>query len=304
MTTPHTPRSIDASLARGIRRSYFRRLQREWPAYQQRRGRAAGRNVTLSAPLDTRRQFRQRLALLEKFAGPLLPACTLRIESGTRAAAVVWALVPQEIPTPAHLDSNAGLRALVLMRPGRWVALDLAVCIRAHAVDRVVQRARVVDLPVRDVDMQAVNAEFSDLMPLACVAARALSEHAADVGHDSAAGVSVLLPTQHGIFLGGWGAQTRQLEIKTFVDHARLNAAQQEAVAEIDRMAQAQVCAEALDALVPGWMAAGDRQLRARLMQAWQHYGWRFEEDGLHPGMSDRVWLGRAGIDPSTMALA
>ena len=304
MTTPHTPRSIDASLARGIRRSYFRRLQREWQAYQQRRGRAAGRNVTLSAPLDTRRQFRQRLALLEKFAGPLLPACTLRIESGTRAAAVVWALVPEAIPTPAHLDSNAGLRALVLLQPGRWVALDLAVCIRAHAVDRVVQRARVVDLPVRDVDMQAVNAEFSDLMPLACVAARALAEHAADVGHDTAAGVSVLLPTQHGIFLGGWGAQTRQLEIKTFVDHARLNAAQQEAVAEIDRMAQEQVCAEALDAFVPGWMAAGDRQLRARLMQAWQHYGWRFAEDGLHPGMSDRVWLGRAGIDPSTMALA
>jgi hypothetical protein len=68
-------------------------------------------------------------------------------------------------------------------------------------------------------------------------------------------------------------------------------------------MAQAQVCAEALDALVPGWMAAGDRQLRARLMQAWQHYGWRFEEDGLHPGMSDRVWQGRAGIDPAMVAV-
>ena len=304
MIIPHTVRSIDASLARGIRRSYFKRLAHEWGAYERRRERGAGRNVTLSAPLDTRRQFRQRLALLEKFAGPLLPACTLRIESGTRAAAVVWALVPDEIPTPAHLDSNAGLRALVLLQPGGWVALDLAVCIRAHAVDRVVQRARVVDLQVRDVDMQAVNAEFSDLMPLACVAARALAEHAADVGHDAAAGVSVLLPTQHGIFLGGWGAQTRQLEIKTFVDHARLNAAQQEAVAELDRMAQAQVCAEALDALFPGWMAAGDRQLRARLMQAWQHYGWRFAEDGLHPGMSDRVWQGRASFDPSTMAVA
>jgi hypothetical protein len=300
MTTTHTPRSIDASLARGIRRSYFRRLAREWQAYHQRRQRAACRNVTLSAPVETRRQFRQRLELLEKFVGPLLPACTLRIESGTRAAAVVWALRPEEIPTPAHLDSNAGLRALVLLQPGRWVVLDLAVCIRAHAVDRVVQRARVVDLPVRDVDMQAVNAEFSDLMPLACVAARALFEHAADVGHDTAAGVSVLLPTQHGIFLGGWSAQTRQLEIKTFVDHARLNAAQQEAVAEIDRMAQEQVCAEALDALVPGWMGAGDRPLRARLLHAWQHYGWRFAEDGLHPGMSDRAWRAREDLDLAT----
>ena len=300
MTPSHTPRSIDASLARGIRRSYFRRLVHEWGAYERRRERGAGRNVTLSALLETRRQFRQRLALLEKFAGPLLPACTLRIESGTRAAAVVWALVPEEIPTPAHLDSHAGLRALVLLQPGRWVAKDVSVCIRAHAVDRVVQRARLVDLPVRDVDMQAVNAEFSDLMPLACVAARALSEHAADVGHDSAADLSVLMPTQHGIFLGGWGAQTRQLEIKTFVDHARLNAAQQEAVAEIDRMAQAQVCAEALDALVPGWMGADDGQLRARMLQAWQCYGWRFAEDGLHPGLSDRAWGRRRELDLDT----
>ena len=174
MTTARTPRSIDASLARGIRRGYFRRLAREWQAYHQRRQRAACRNVTLLAPLDTRRQFRQRLALLERFVGPLLPACTLRIESGTRGAGVVRALQPEAIPTPAHLDSHAGLRALVLLQPGRWVAMDVAVRIRAHAVDRVVQRARVVDLPVSDVDMQAVNAEFSDLMPWACVAARRL----------------------------------------------------------------------------------------------------------------------------------
>jgi hypothetical protein len=87
------------------------------------------------------------------------------------------------------------------------------------------------------------------------------------------------------------------LEIKTFVDHARLNAAQQEAVAEIDRMAQEQVCAEALDALVPGWIGAGDGPLRAQLLQAWQHYGWRFAEDGLHPGMSDRAWKSRVDLD-------
>ena len=124
MTTTHTPRSIDASLARGIRRGYFRRLAREWQAYHQRRQRAACRNVTLSAPVETRRQFRQRLELLEKFVGPLLPSCTLRIESGTRGAAVVWALQPEAIPTPAHLDSHAGLRALVLQDQRGGPALD------------------------------------------------------------------------------------------------------------------------------------------------------------------------------------
>ncbi len=300
MKSTHTPRSIDASLARGIRRSYFRRLAREWQACHQRRQRAAGRNVTLSAPVETRRQFRHRLELLEKFVGPLLPACTLRIESGTRAAAVVWALRPEEIPTPAHVDSHAGLRALVLLQPGRWVVKDVAVHIRAHAVDRVVQRARVVDLPVRDMDMQAVNAEFSDLMPLACVAARALAQHAEEAGHESAAAVHVLLPTQHGIFLGGWSANTRQLEINTFVDNARLVEAQLEAVREIEHIAQAHVCAEALDTLVPGWMGADDGTLRVQLLKAWQHLGWRFAEDGLHPGLSDRAWKSREEADAST----
>ena len=79
MNIQSSQRSIDLSLARSIRRGYFRRLAREWAAYDQRRGRAAGRNVSLSAWMDTRRQFRERLGLLEKFAGPLLPACTLRI---------------------------------------------------------------------------------------------------------------------------------------------------------------------------------------------------------------------------------
>ena len=49
MNIQPSQRSIDSSLARSIRRGYFRRLAREWAAYDQRRGRAAGRNVSLTA---------------------------------------------------------------------------------------------------------------------------------------------------------------------------------------------------------------------------------------------------------------
>jgi hypothetical protein len=148
MTHRHTPRTIDASLARSIRRGYFRRLVQEWDAAARRRERAAARNVRLSASIDNRRQFRQRLTLLEKLVGALLPTCTLRIESGTRAAAVVWALRPEEVPTPVHIDSHADVRALVLLQPGSAMMLEAPVRVRAHAVDRVVQRARIVDLPI------------------------------------------------------------------------------------------------------------------------------------------------------------
>ena len=296
MTTQQPPKSIDSSLARSIRRGYFRRLAKEWAAYDHRRGRAAVRNLSLTAWIDTRRQFRDRLGMLEKFAGALLPTCTLRIESGSRAAAVVWALKPEDVPTAVNVDSHAGIRALVLLQPGRLLPLEVAVRIRAHAVDRVVQRAQVVDLPIRDVDMQAVNAEFADLMPLACVAARILTQRVDEDAETSrtaeaARNLNVLLPAQHGVFLGGWCSDSQQLEIRTFVDHAKLNASQQEAVLEIRRIAEEQVCAEALQALVPGWMGTpAQSPLRDELFQAWQHFGWRFQEDRLHPGMSDRAW--------------
>ena len=112
----------------------------------------------------------------------------------------------------------------------------------------------------------------------------------------------MLLPTEHGIFLGERSAATKELEIRTFVDNARLNGAQLEAVREIHRITQEQVCAEALQALVPGWMGTnGDANLRGRLLQAWQHFGWRFEEDRLHPGLSDRAWKDRDGPGPKVV---
>ena len=64
---------------------------------------------------------------------------------------------------------------------------------------------------------------------------------------------------------------------------------------EIRRISEDQVCAEALQALVPGWMGTPARSsLRDALFDAWQHFGWRFQEDRLHPGMSDRAWQVRA----------
>jgi hypothetical protein len=43
-------------------------------------------------------------------------------------------------------------------------------------------------------------------------------------------------------------------------------------------------------------MGADDSGLRTRLLKAWQELGWRFAEEGLHPGLSDRAWKGREGM--------
>jgi hypothetical protein len=67
-------------------------------------------------------------------------------------------------------------------------------------------------------------------------------------------------------------------------------------VREIHRIAQEQVCAEALQALVPGWMGTnGDAALRARLLQAWRRFGWRSLQE--EAGCTTRaVGPGRGGI--------
>ena len=167
VTVSHPPaqRSIDPSLTRSIRCGYFKPLAREWGAYGQRRERAAGRNVFQSRPIDTRRQFHGQLGLLEKFVGPLLPACTSRVESGTRSAAVIWALHPEEVPASMLVDSHARIRALTLLQPGRYIGQEVAVRVRAHAIDRVVHRASVVDLPIWEDDMQAINADSPTCSP-------------------------------------------------------------------------------------------------------------------------------------------
>jgi hypothetical protein len=197
------------------------------------------------------------------------------------------------------VDSHAEVRAFVLLQPGHWCEVRLAVRIRAHAVDRVIQRAKVVDLPVADIDMQAINAEFADLLPIACVAADVLAQRNGEP-------LQVLLPAEHGVFLAAWNEEARLLEVRTFVDHAKLNGAQQEAVREIRRLSEHGICAEAVSTIVPGWMWPNRRKgldgqegneeqpgLRERLVQAWEHFGWRFAEDRLHPGMSDQAWRAR-----------
>jgi hypothetical protein len=97
---------------------------------------------------------------------------------------------------------------------------------------------------------------------LACVAGECLAERAqeAQAQGKPLEPLQILLPTQHGVLLGSWNTEAGQLGGRTFVDHAKLNAAQAEAVREIQRVYQDRVCTQLLQILVPGWVGSDDRQ--------------------------------------------
>lgn len=45
-----------------------------------------------------------------------------------------------------------------------------------------------------------------------------------------------------------------------------------------------------IDILTAGWMNVDVTCMRERLLETWRDYGWRFDEQRLHPGLSDRAW--------------
>lgn len=287
-TTPVT--SIDASLARGIRRTYFRELQTQWKRLDRARTFALGRNASIARRIDSDKQLRERLQQLERMVGPLIPCASAYVDANSRGAAFVLGLKPDPIPALPLAECQARLIALTLLRPGRFMELAVRVKVSGHAVDRVVQRARMVGLPVHDSDIQAINAEFADALPLACIATQVLLDLEHEQGQAVAQDLQVLLPAPHGVFLGSWSGEDRALIIRTFVDSNKLTEPQREAVRAIAGWADGELSAQVLNTLTAGWMNVDVSGLKERLLETWRDYGWRFDEQRLHPGLSDRAW--------------
>jgi len=283
---------IDGSLAGSIRRTYFRELAAQWKRLDQASARAKGRNQSISRRSDTNKQLRERFQQLEKMVGPLIPCASAFVNANSRGAAFILGLLPDPIPAQPKADCQASLMAMTLLRPGGLLPLRVRVKVSGHAVDRVIQRARMVDLPVSDLDIQAINAEFADALPLACIAADILVELKETEGERAAEETQVLLPAPHGVFLGSWSPADQALIIRTFVDGAKLTAPQQQAVREISGWADGELSTQVLNTLTHGWMNVDVSGLKTRLLETWRHYGWRFDEQRLHPGLSDRAWAG------------
>lgn len=284
------PARIDQSLARSVRRAYFRSLLSEWDRTTAALREAGRRNTFRNRWITSEKQLRAQARVLEKIVSPRLPIAQVRLDARSRGASVVLALLPDPLPASVTATSNASVEAMMLLRPDGFVCKPVNVVVSGHAVDRVIQRCRLMELPIGREDLAAVNAEFADALPLACVAASALRRLCATDGADAAEALNVLLPAPHGVFLASWQAAACRLLVRTFVGRDQLNDAERAALDDLRQIAAGSIESHVLDDILPGWLSLDPQALHTELLDAWRRFGWRFDVDRLHPGLSDLTW--------------
>ena len=283
-----THTAIDPSLARFVRRAYFKHLHQEWAKTDLRIKKGKLRNQNFGKCIDTEKQLRECAQNYEKAMGSTLPISSIRLDANSRSANVILCLSPDPVPQAVNVSSNAEVRVILLLRQTGVVTKSPGIVVSGHAVDRVIQRCKLIELPINRGDLEAINAEFADALPLACLACSVLSERQ-DPERISAHN-NILLPSAHGVFLASWLPEERRLLVKTFVDGRQLVQPQIEAVREIAAIGEGQINAHILDAMAPGWLQLRRQDINRSLFDAWQHFGWRFDIERLHPGLSDDAW--------------
>ncbi len=283
-----THTAIDPSLARFVRRAYFKHLHQEWAKTDLRIKKGKLRNQNFGKRIDTEKQLRECAQNYEKAMGSTLPISSIRLDANSRSANVILCLSPDPVPQAVNVSSNAEVRVILLLRQTGVVTKSPGIVVSGHAVDRVIQRCKLIELPINRGDLEAINAEFADALPLACLACSVLSERQDPEG--ISAHNNILLPSAHGVFLASWLPEERRLLVKTFVDGRQLVQPQIEAVREIAAIGEGQINAHILDAMAPGWLQLRRQDINRSLFDAWQHFGWRFDIERLHPGLSDDAW--------------
>lgn len=281
---------IDQSLAKAVARSYAKELLSEWDHYEQRTRRSIGRNDTPNRKVKNHRQLRERQSLLDKLLGNLIPVSSAFINGNSKCASVSLGLRPDRSIQSPHAHYSLQVYAWVLLMPGFLQEIEIPMRISLHAVERVIQRSGLVDLPIRKADMQAINAEFADMLPLAALAIDVMKHYANQTSDEQAHTLTLLLPSAHGLFVGNWCPELGSLLIKTFIDAKKFNSAQTQAVHELKAVTDIDLAPVLVDALIPRWFQTNKALAYDKITQAWQHFAWRFDIDRLHPGMSDAAW--------------
>lgn len=278
---------INLSLARGIRRGYLRRLDEEWMRFRACSQRDIRRNRYLDS--STPKAHRRSCQQLVSWFSPLMPSAQLRVPGAAREAFVLFGLKPELDKVALGAGDAMHVTADCLLRPQADFRQRLPVRICGHAIDRVIQRAGVVSTPISDSDMEAIHAEFADLLSYVPAVLSTL----AFLPRRDADGLNVLIPSHHGFFLGGLD-DSKTLAIKTFVDSDRLIECERQALVALGRIGEATLALHAVNYLARGWFSQPDQALMRQLSEIWRQFGWRLAAGELPAGLSDRAWARRS----------
>ncbi len=256
-------------------------------AEAKRRQQHGNRNAHFS--VETRRGFSKSCNLYRERLGSLLLVADVVINTKSRQAWAGFLLEPVTDPCEALRVSTR-----VVLRPCGAGRQTLRATFSMHAVDRVVQRARLVALPLGPPDIAAINAEFSDALPFIPPTLRALDR----LRQGEAARLNIILPACHGFFLGSRDEENGGLIIKTYVDRERLRSSQVQAMEALGHICDAQLSVQALAALFPNWLSVDSEPFDLALIKIWREFGSRLAEECVELGLSDEAWASRSEQPP------
>jgi len=263
----------------------MRQLWDAWSSFFLRSAGALQRNERVNT--SSQKSFKKAQDKVRTSLGPLLTTTELQVAFGTRQVWLAFALFPHFGNEPVE-DALGGI-VIGLARPGGRCSRNLDLEVWGHAVDRVIQRSGVVATPLKKPDIHAINAEFADLLHFADAAMAALSE----MGDAEAARANVLLPSQHGFFLGDFDKTRSTLRIKTFVDEAKLVDAERQALEDLGGANQAELALLAAKRTAPLCITEVQSSIPRRLREIWRTFGQRLAQTPLPPGLSTRAWSSR-----------
>ena len=116
-----THTAIDPSLARFVRRAYFKHLHQEWAKTDLRIKKGKLRNQNFGKCIDTEKQLRECAQNYEKAMGSTLPISSIRLDASSRSANVILCLSLDPVPQAVNLSSNAEVRVILLLGFGATV---------------------------------------------------------------------------------------------------------------------------------------------------------------------------------------
>jgi hypothetical protein len=282
---------IDPSLARGIRRAYLETVN----ASNENLKRTLRQNILRQSRLqvDTSKAFHKEIdrcrSLIEQSG---LKHQELTLECRKRG---LWAALFLNRDLEGGLIGSHGMHATgyarvqtmrITRNPNHMMIKPMNIMISEHAIDRVIQRLGLIDLPIRVSDIQAINTQLSDILIWAAASFFVLGE----LSQDDSNALTIVLPSEYGFFLGEFNTDQVELRIKTFIDYDKRWPEQLDALRLLRSVELSSLASLAGEIVCRHFFDIQHSALDHSILRCWKEYGWKLKERVERPSAQDAFW--------------
>jgi len=283
---------IDDSLARGMAHAFLDHVAESDRIWATRRQQYRAR-AQLPCP-DNLKNFHTTVQHMRKWTPERYRICEWSAQSGKKA---VWCDARLTRQGHEHRDSLS-IQLHEVTSTGEAGTMGVRITVTLHALQRMIQRSRLIRPPFDARALDPLYAEFNSLplwlMP-ALYAARSLAPH-------EPARHSLLIPAAHGVFLACDGGDDG-IVIKTYMGECH------EMWSELTRALKALRCfdEQALGVFHGAvchseWGWEIDQTLVDELCRVWREWVWLNREREDRPKRDDRAWAAHRSAHPREVA--